>query len=142
MAPALTLPTPPPELEDFSGEAENFHGKKLLVVSTSSSRPNQEGIVLDLPALYTKPSAILLLKTLAHLTLPPPSWDSPPADTPITPPGLTKWLTSIVASPLPWISDEDIQEQIWESASARLAERCGRTGIALLPNFSGNPVVD
>ncbi|KAI5843862.1 putative methyltransferase-domain-containing protein [Morchella snyderi] len=106
MAPALTLPyEPEPELE-----SEDFH-------------------VLDLPAMYTKPSPIILLKTLDKFTLPPPSWDRPPASQQSTPPGLTKWLTGIIASPLQWISDEAIQEQIWESASSRLAERCGRTAM-------------
>ncbi|KAH8150840.1 uncharacterized protein LAJ45_05021 [Morchella importuna] len=106
MAPALTLPyEPEPELE-----SEHFH-------------------VLDLPALYTKPSPIVLLKTLEKLTLPPPSWDRPPASQQSTPPGLTNWLTGIIASPLQWIPDEAVQEQIWESASSRLAERCGRTAM-------------
>lgn len=131
MAPALIL-LPPPELGHFRPEpVQTLHSKQPIL---PTARPNlNKAPALELPGLYTKPSAILLLKYLVHLTLLPPSWDGPPADTPVAPPGPTKWLTSIIASPLHWITDEETQEQIWNSASARLAERCGRTGTVLIP---------
>lgn len=80
---------------------------------------------LDLPGLYTKPPALVLLKSLARLALLPPSWDAP---APTALPGPTRWLTSVIASPLRWIPDEETQDQIWGLASTRLSERCGRTG--------------
>ena len=42
--------------------------------------------------------------------------------------GIPQYLTSIIASRLHWIEDEDEREQVWEMASARLSERSGRTG--------------
>ncbi|KAH7079920.1 putative methyltransferase-domain-containing protein [Paraphoma chrysanthemicola] len=91
--------------------------------------------VLDLPQLYTKPSADTLLKTLALLTSAPPSWDrnnpqasgeDVPTPSQIDPEGVTRYLTSIVSNSLKWIDDE-VKEEIWTQASARLAERSGRT---------------
>lgn len=38
------------------------------------------------------------------------------------------YLSSIVGNPLQWLDDDDQREQVWEEASRRLAERCGRTG--------------
>jgi hypothetical protein len=38
------------------------------------------------------------------------------------------WLSSLVSSSLDWLEDADEQEEIWNEASKRMAERCGRTG--------------
>ncbi|KAF8474214.1 putative methyltransferase-domain-containing protein, partial [Kalaharituber pfeilii] len=100
-------------------------------------------IVFDLPQLYTRPSAPLLLTILAAVRVTPVSWDPARARLykPSTKgvqsryaslassPGLSKWLTSIVASSLKWIEDEDEKEKVWEEAGRRLAERCGRTAM-------------
>ncbi|KAF8243541.1 hypothetical protein K440DRAFT_664074 [Wilcoxina mikolae CBS 423.85] len=83
-------------------------------------------IVLDLPPLYTKPSASTLLSILDHFTLPPPSWDRPSASV-SAPEGFEKWLVSVIASPLNWIADETVKEAIRDSASERISERCGRS---------------
>ncbi len=42
--------------------------------------------------------------------------------------GVPNYLTGIISSSLSWIEDEDTRDRIYESASARLAERAGRTG--------------
>lgn len=42
--------------------------------------------------------------------------------------GIPKYLTSIIASRLSWVDDENVREHIWELASVRLSERSGRTG--------------
>jgi hypothetical protein len=96
---------------------------------------NGRDTVLDLSRLYTHPSAEELIFALDQLALTPPSWDHQSRSnesqdesvTTIDGAGIPKYLTSIVASPLSWI-DEDRREQIWERASKRLSERCGRTG--------------
>lgn len=103
--------------------------------------------MLDLPQLYTKPSAEALLRTLDLLTVVPPSWDRANADSsnasnhvslPLEPPvqtnpeGVTRYLTSIVSSSLKWIEDDDAKEEIWSHASARLSERSGRTAMGAL----------
>ncbi|GME23341.1 hypothetical protein K432DRAFT_413249 [Neofusicoccum parvum] len=111
--------------------------------------------VLDLPQLYTRPSAQELLNTLTLLTSEPPSWegsDTEDEDTPmavksarrqsisatraqpvqINPEGLTTYLTRIIASNLRWIEDDSVKEEIWEAASIRLSERSGRTAMGAI----------
>ncbi|KAF3041696.1 hypothetical protein E8E12_005346 [Didymella heteroderae] len=106
--------------------------------------------VLDLPQLYTKPSATTLLETLELLTLTPQSWDvdkdantelGHPAHTEqqarrravqVNPEGVTRYLTSIVSNPLKWIHDDEAKEEIWNQASSRLSERSGRTAMGAL----------
>jgi D-xylulose reductase len=107
-------------------------------------------LVLDLPQLYTRPSAETLLETLEILTLAPQSWDVN-TDThhkdgdvehgeinakrravQVNPEGVTRYLTSIVSNPLKWIHDEEIKEEIWNQASFRLSERSGRTAMGAL----------
>ncbi|KAL8717547.1 MAG: hypothetical protein Q9225_005212, partial [Loekoesia sp. 1 TL-2023] len=89
------------------------------------------GSVLDLPQLYTRPSATDLLSALDHLQVKPVAWDedSEVTNEVVDEEGVPKYLTSIVASSLAWIEDDSIKEQIWEAASARLCERSGRSAI-------------
>jgi predicted nicotinamide N-methyase len=93
--------------------------------------------VYDLPQLYTKPPASSLLDVLDHLTRATPSFSDKRGlvDTTsysIDPNGLTRYLTSIISSPLSWIEDEDAREQVWAAASARISERAGRTAMPTL----------
>jgi D-xylulose reductase len=106
--------------------------------------------VLDLPQLYTKPSAETLLRTLALLTSTPRTWDrdsardsddantaSRDAETAsqplqVNPEGVTRYLTSIVSNDLRWIEDDEAKEEIWNQASARMSERSGRTAMGAM----------
>jgi predicted nicotinamide N-methyase len=105
--------------------------------------------VLDLPQLYTKPSAKLLLETLALFTTTPLSWESSdiddikgredisstqsqPKPVQINPEGVTRYLTGIVSNDLRWIEDDAIKEEIWNQAGARLSERSGRTAMGAM----------
>lgn len=91
--------------------------------------------VFDLPQLNTHPSAEKLMCTLNYLALEPPSWDPQSRNIGsdgersfrINEVGVPSYLTSIVGSLLSWVH-EDRREEIWEAASKRLSERCGRTG--------------
>ncbi|KAK6338875.1 hypothetical protein TWF696_009681 [Orbilia brochopaga] len=96
--------------------------------------------ILDLPPLYLQPPLATLLATLDLLAIPPPSWDLPSsASAPDSPCAAAPtvqirgnpapWLTSLVSSPLRWLSDDTAREMVWETASVRLAERCGRTAM-------------
>jgi hypothetical protein len=38
------------------------------------------------------------------------------------------FLSTIIKSSLAWLDSDDEREVIWEEASKRLSERCGRTG--------------
>lgn len=90
--------------------------------------------VLDLPQLYTQPSAADLITTLELLAIEPASWDpktrleNGEAQAVIDEAGIPKYLTGIVSSQLSWIKDER-RDEIWEAASKRLSERSGRTGV-------------
>lgn len=47
----------------------------------------------------------------------------------VAPEGVAKYLTNIIANDLRWIEDDAEREEIWESASKRLAERSGRSAM-------------
>ncbi|KAL8706077.1 MAG: hypothetical protein Q9201_000842 [Fulgogasparrea decipioides] len=96
--------------------------------------------VLDLPQLYTKPSASELLSTLDRVKVKPAAWDDSDDESTrvVDEHGLPKYLTSIIASPLAWIEDDRTKEQVWEAASARMSERSGRSAI---PSMSRTFVV-
>lgn len=84
--------------------------------------------VLDLPQLYNHPPATELISALSGLAISPISWNDEVQGEPrICEDGIPKYLTTIIASQLAWISEED-REAIWENASRRLCERSGRTG--------------
>ncbi|KAL3708249.1 Protein-lysine N-methyltransferase rrg1 [Talaromyces marneffei ATCC 18224] len=89
-------------------------------------------IVLDLPQLYTKPLAIEILKALDHLAIQPKSFGFGVRDVArrkIDPTGVTEYLTTIISSSLKWVESDDLREQIWDVAAARLSERAGRTAM-------------
>jgi predicted nicotinamide N-methyase len=99
--------------------------------------------VLDLPQLYTKPSAHQLMGALTSLKLSMPSWDVEEVTSKsqtfvrsqndeLDNRGLSAYLTSIIASSLNWIESDDLREDIWQQASARLSERSGRSGMSAL----------
>ena len=119
-------------------------------------------IVHDLPQIYTKPSVQSLLDTLALLSIEPRSWECTPSLTPgsITPRsasgtntpaglsrkkvrsnGIPQYLTHIISSPLAWIKDDEEKEKIWDTASMRLCERSGRTGMGALTRTFRVPMV-
>ncbi|CAI6339350.1 unnamed protein product [Periconia digitata] len=113
--------------------------------------------VLDLPQLYTKPSAQSLLDTLALLTYTPRSWDanhtdlnkegshhgsSPDPPVSVNPEGVARYLTSIVSNSLQWITDDDAREEIWNQASLRLSERSGRTAMGSMSRKFRIPTAD
>lgn len=108
-----------------------------MSMSYSRETPNFTTTVLDLPQLYTRPTASELLETLQLLAIKPPSWihnssqQKNRALNPISEEGIPKYLTGVVASKLSWV-DEDRREEIWETASKRLSERAGRTGTEFL----------
>ncbi|KAL1957478.1 hypothetical protein VTO42DRAFT_5941 [Malbranchea cinnamomea] len=88
--------------------------------------------VFDLPQLYTKPPATDILKALELLAARPRTFgnDAAPQVQPqFHPSGISQYLTSIIASALTWIDSDELREQIWETASARLCERSGRSAM-------------
>ncbi|KAL2853379.1 VPS28-domain-containing protein [Aspergillus pseudoustus] len=99
--------------------------------------------LLDLPQIYTKPSGTELLQTLDLLTIKPRDFGSsdhePAKGRQVDPTGLTRYLTSIIASPLTWLDTDELREAIWDSAAARLSERSGRTAMPAMSRVFGIP---
>lgn len=90
--------------------------------------------VFDLPQLYTKPSAADILKALELLAVQPRTFNHDEkleVQHHIHASGISQYLTSIIASALAWVDSDELREQIWEAASARLCERSGRSGKTL-----------
>ncbi|KAL7271236.1 Protein-lysine N-methyltransferase rrg1 [Rhizina undulata] len=142
MAPALTIPSASSERDVDFITLKKYPPLETIEVDASEIPIHT---VLDLPQLYTRPSSSTLLSALAHFEIPPPSWDGPQKVVE-APAGLAKWLTGIIASPLSWIQDDELQEEIWEVASKRMSERCGRSAMPPLtrtfriPISSSDPV--
>lgn len=90
--------------------------------------------VHDLPQLYQKPPAAALLQALDLLSAEPWDFQNPTSSPPVkrqrvAEPGVPRYLTSVVASTLAWIDDDQVKEAIWSAASARLSERSGRNAM-------------
>ncbi|KAK0631793.1 putative methyltransferase-domain-containing protein [Immersiella caudata] len=93
----------------------------------------------ELPHLWQKPSHEVLISCLKGLRVEPPVWGIKTSRKEIlkaqeqeqanTPREIVTFLGSIIKSSLAWVDDDDDKEQIWEEASRRLAERCGRTAL-------------
>lgn len=47
----------------------------------------------------------------------------------VQPAGVTRYLTSIISSPLSWLETDALRDAIWDTAAARLSERSGRAGM-------------
>ena len=92
----------------------------------------------DLPQLWQEPACDDLLACLKKLRLELPVWSlktsraealgQQQAQQAATPREIITFLSHTIKSSLAWIEDGDAREKIWEEASKRLSERCGRTG--------------
>ncbi|KAL4977001.1 VPS28-domain-containing protein [Aspergillus desertorum] len=99
--------------------------------------------VLDLPQIYMKPSGTELLQTLDLLAIKPRSFcisahESVKRRT-VESAGLTRYLTSIIASSLSWLDTDELREAIWDAAAARLSERSGRTAMPAMSRVFAIP---
>ena len=87
--------------------------------------------MLDLPQIYQKPAGTDLIKALDLLTLQPRTFGISAEDVKgpaVQPAGVTRYLTTIISSPLSWLDTDELREAVWDAAAARLSERSGRTG--------------
>lgn len=94
----------------------------------------------ELAHLWQKPTCEELLACLARLRLEPPVWNLKISRAEILQKQqqqkqhivdsreIISYLSAIIKSTLGWIDDYDEKELVWEEASKRLTERCGRTG--------------
>ncbi|KAF5012085.1 hypothetical protein FDECE_1859 [Fusarium decemcellulare] len=94
---------------------------------------------LDFPQMWQRPSYAELTDVLQSLELSPPIWNHKRRRSDIIEEQeslasqhkgeVTRYLSSIIKSPLAWIEDDDEKEAIWTQASKRMSERCGRTAM-------------
>ncbi|CEI64605.1 hypothetical protein FVEN_g12011 [Fusarium venenatum] len=94
---------------------------------------------LDFPQMWERPSYTQLADILKTLELSPPIWNHKRRRSEIIEEQeslasqrkaeVTRYLSSIIKSPLSWIEDDDEKEILWTQASKRMSERCGRTAM-------------
>ncbi|KPM37370.1 hypothetical protein AK830_g9216 [Neonectria ditissima] len=93
----------------------------------------------DLPQMWERPGYVELVDALRSLELSPPIWNHKRrrSDALAQQESLfsqrkgeaTRYLSSIIKSPLAWIENDDEKEVLWTQASKRMSERCGRTAM-------------
>jgi hypothetical protein len=104
---------------------------------------------MDLPNIRKKPSYDAILSALQALQVQPNSWirlsdgeKSPASDQAV----VQRFLMSIIASDLEWLQEspgfdgdvlaaQEQRETLFDLASRRIAERCGRSGKSLPHHF-------
>ncbi|KIL94753.1 hypothetical protein FAVG1_01684 [Fusarium avenaceum] len=94
---------------------------------------------LDFPQMWERPSYTQLADILQTLELSPPIWNHKRRRSEIIEEQeslasqrkaeVTRYLSSIIKSPLAWIDNDDEKEALWTQASKRMSERCGRTAM-------------
>ncbi|KAK0670759.1 putative methyltransferase-domain-containing protein [Cercophora samala] len=94
----------------------------------------------DLPHLWQKPAYPVILEALGKLKVEPPVWGARVSRSEILKQQAAVqtaherkeaivFLSSIIKSGLSWLGDDDEREVVWEEASKRMSERCGRTAM-------------
>ncbi|ODA76107.1 hypothetical protein RJ55_08390 [Drechmeria coniospora] len=94
---------------------------------------------LDLPQVWQRPSFDAFVATLNDLQRSPPAWNAGSRGSekgvderlPLDRHGdgdMMRYLSTIVKCPLGWLADDE-REQVWELASKRMTERCGRSAM-------------
>ncbi|KAK4136541.1 hypothetical protein BT67DRAFT_416686 [Trichocladium antarcticum] len=92
----------------------------------------------ELPHLWQKPAYSVLLACLETLHVEPRVWGIGASRTSILQAQAATahdrretvaFLSAIIKSSLPWLDGDDEREVIWEAASKRMSERCGRTAM-------------
>lgn len=98
--------------------------------------------VEDFPQMWQRPGFAELMEILHSLEVKPPTWSHKRHRSDIRRQQeslatqrkgeVTRYLSSVIKSPLSWIEDADQQEELWELASRRMSERCGRSAMGEL----------
>ncbi|KAL3425068.1 hypothetical protein PVAG01_04349 [Phlyctema vagabunda] len=95
--------------------------------------------VLDLPKIYQKPTYEDLKSVLEKLKVAPPTWTGKPSQPLVVgdSKAISGYLSLIISNGLNWFSNDGVnedlamerREEIWDDASRRIAERCGRSAM-------------
>ncbi|KHN96777.1 uncharacterized protein MAM_05333 [Metarhizium album ARSEF 1941] len=112
---------------------------------------------LDLPQVYQRPGYDTLVAALQGLALEPPAWNrnrrrqggwsahEQESLAALRKPDVTRYISTIISSPLGWIRDEEQRETLWDLAARRMAERCGRAAMGDMVRrwpFDATPAAD
>jgi hypothetical protein len=121
---------------------------RLYQSRTCSSRTSANSLDA-LPNLHDKPSFDVLCNALENLAIQPTNWSDNvyQKHDPENVKDVNDYLLSIISNGLKWINNDsgademttDPKEVLWDLASRRMAERCGRSGEFLIippPNAS------
>jgi len=78
-----------------------------------------------------------MLELLSALELKPSSWSEQASTTLEDTPGISRYLTSILKNSFDWLDDSvdpdgERREMLWDLASKRISERCGRAGMRFI----------
>lgn len=91
----------------------------------------------ELPHLWQKPAYEALFGCLQKIRVEPRVWNlqisradilKEQAAAAYDPREIISFLSAIIKSRLAWLDSDDEREVLWEEASKRMSERCGRTG--------------
>lgn len=95
----------------------------------------------DLPQMWERPSYETLITILADLEMSPATWSlrrsrkdihqaqEGPLATQRRSEEATRYIASIIKSPLSWLTTDDEREFVWDAAGRRMSERCGRMAV-------------
>jgi hypothetical protein len=90
-------------------------------------------MALDFPRLRDEPSYEELLGLLSALEIKPSSWTEQNAPALEDTAGISRYLTSVLSNSFDWLDGVDPEgekkEVLWDLASKRISERCGRSGM-------------
>lgn len=106
----------------------------------------------ELPHLWQKPAYDVLVACLQDLRVQPRVWNVHVSRAEILKQQaaataahdrreILSFLSTIIKSRLAWLDSDDEREVIWEEASKRMSERCGRTGMSAWPNLDGGVIM-
>ena len=128
------------ETARWPSEHQNRHRLWVCILQTPRLAVKVANTLLTvpLPNLRSKPSFVSLYAALESLALLPNSWNGTKSPDPegLDAKVVNRYLLSVVSSELAWFQDGpdeamvlEHQDKIWDLASRRMAERCGRTGL-------------
>ena len=117
-------------------------GLASICLFASSISESRQMDVLDLPQVWERPSYESLASALESLAIAPPVWNHRRRRSEILEAQeslasqhkaeATRYLSSIIGSPLDWIATDELRETLWDLASRRMSERCGRSAMGEL----------
>lgn len=86
---------------------------------------------MALPNIRSEPEYTMLTRALESLKLLPRNWSDEPIQSQLSPAVedavVQRFSMSIVSSSLDWLASEE-RDVVYDMASKRIAERCGRSG--------------